>query len=152
MHLLQKNTLVVQFFKNGTCRYCCCYYACTSEIPHHNTREAARSDNRPHTVHEQIFNNSLHSRLTPSEGEVKVKCLFFSCIPLAFPIIWGSRKCIEYHSSTLSCPVLPPPLTPDFLLLFYMSLSTRCSVFLSVKHNTYQHLHVKICSIRYRVG
>ena len=31
-----------------------------------------------------------------------------------FPIIWCRQNGIEYHSSTLSCPVRPPPLTPHF--------------------------------------
>ena len=32
-----------------------------------------------------------------------------SSSPGAFPIIWGLRNGYEYHSSTLSCPVHPPP-------------------------------------------
>ena len=55
---------------------------------------------------------------------------FFSS--LAFPIVWGRRNGIEYNYSTLSCPVRPTQLTPHFAYLFYTSLSTWCSVFLSV--------------------
>ena len=39
-------------------------------------------------------------------------CLSSSSSPQAFPIICGRRNGYEYHSSTLSCPVRPPPLTP----------------------------------------
>ena len=42
----------------------------------------------------------------------------FSSSPQAFPIIWCRRNGIDYHSSTLSCPVRPPPLTPHFPSLF----------------------------------
>ena len=52
-----------------------------------------------------------------------------SSSPLAFPIIWRRRNGYEYHSSTLSCPVRPPPLTPHFPYLFYTTLSTLFSVF-----------------------
>ena len=38
----------------------------------------------------------------------------------------------EYISYTLSCPVCPPFLTPHFPYIFYTSLSTWCSVSVSV--------------------
>ena len=44
----------------------------------------------------------------------------------------GRRNVIEYHSSTLSCLVRPPPLTAHVPYIFYMSISTWLSVFLSV--------------------
>ena len=47
------------------------------------------------------------------------RIFFFS---LGVSIIWGRRNGYDYHSSTLSCPVHPPPLTPHFPYLFYMSL------------------------------
>ena len=43
---------------------------------------------------------------------------FSSSSPQAFPIIWVHRNGIDYHSSTLSCPVRPPPLTPHIPSLF----------------------------------
>ena len=50
--------------------------------------------------------------------------------------LWGCRNGVEYHSSTLSCPVRPTPLTPRFPYLFYTSLSTWVVVFLFVSfHN-----------------
>ena len=45
---------------------------------------------------------------------------FTSSSPQAFPIIWGRRNGIEYHSSTLSCPVRHSPLTPRFPYRFYI--------------------------------
>ena len=38
--------------------------------------------------------------------------------PRVFPIIWSRRNGYEYHSSTLSCPVRPPPLTHTFSVTF----------------------------------
>ena len=61
-----------------------------------------------------------------------LKATHSSSSALAFPIIWGRRNGYEYHPSTLSCTVRPPPLTPHFPYLFYTSLSTWFSVFLSV--------------------
>ena len=58
--------------------------------------------------------------------------IYWSPSSRGFPIIWGRRIGIEYYSSTLSCPVHPPPLTPHFPCLFHTSLSTWFSVFLSV--------------------
>ena len=57
--------------------------------------------------------------------------------PRAFSIIWNGIEC---HSSTLSCPVRPPPLTPHFPYLFYTSLSIWLSVFLSVSFLVLVHL------------
>ena len=65
---------------------------------------------------------------------------FFSS--MAFPIVWGRRNGIEYNYSTLSCPVRPTHLTPHFPYLFYTSLSTWCSVFLSVSFPLPVHLTV----------
>ena len=59
---------------------------------------------------------------------------------LPFPIIWCRWNGYEYHSSTLSCPVRPPPLTPRFPYLFYTSLSTWLSVFLSISFLILVHL------------
>ena len=53
-------------------------------------------------------------------------CFFFFFISSDFSvIIWGRRNGIEYHYFTESCPVRPPPLTPHFPYLFYMSLLSR---------------------------
>ena len=55
-----------------------------------------------------------------------------SSSPRAFPLIWDRRNGYEYNSSTLYCPVRPPPLTPHFLYIFYTSLSTSFFVVLSL--------------------
>ena len=53
-------------------------------------------------------------------------CFFFFFISSDFSvIIWGRRNGVEYHYFTESCPVRPPPLTPHFSHLFYMSLLSR---------------------------
>ena len=57
-----------------------------------------------------------------------------------FPIISGHRNGIEYHSSTLFCPVRPSPLTAHLPYIFYTSLSTWLSVFLSVSFLVLMHL------------
>ena len=71
-----------------------------------------------------------------------------SSSPLAFPIIWTHRNGIEYHSSTLSCPVHPPPLkfNPQ-LSISLLSLSIWFSVFLSVSFLVlvHQHSFVVLC-------
>ena len=61
----------------------------------------------------------------------------YSSSPRAFHIIWVAGVGLpEYHSSTVSCPVRPHPLTQHFVTfhryLFYRSLSTLFSVLLSV--------------------
>ena len=63
-----------------------------------------------------------------------------SSSPRVFPIICRRQNGYEYHSSTLSCPVRPPPLTPHFPYLFYTSLSTWFSVFPSVSFLVLVHL------------
>ena len=87
---------------------------------------------------------TLHctGRLRPSHRHHGVLTLQLSSSspPPAFPIIWGRRKGVEYHSSTLSCPVRPPPLMPHFPYLFYTSLSTWFFVFLSVSFLVLVHL------------
>ena len=40
--------------------------------------------------------------------------LFCSSSLRAFPIMLGHRNGFEYHSSTLSCPMRPPHLAPQF--------------------------------------
>ena len=80
---------------------------------------------------------SLHGIFSPSSSSSR-----------AFPVVWGCRKDIEYQSSTLSCPVRPPPITPYFPYLFYTRLSIWFSIFLSVssvhrqmKWPSYLYLH-----------
>ena len=48
----------------------------------------------------------------PQFGNDLVLVIHLSSSPPAFPIIWDRRNGYEYHSSTLSCPIRPPPLTP----------------------------------------
>ena len=50
--------------------------------------------------------------------------------PLTYLIIWGRRNRIECHSTTLSCPVCPPPLIPHFSYRFHTSLSKPSLVIL----------------------
>ena len=62
-----------------------------------------------------------------------------SSSPRAFPIIWGRRNGYAYHSSTLSCPVRPPPLTPHFLLhdSFHLVFCLRLRLFPAMVHLTF---------------
>ena len=50
------------------------------------------------------------------------------------------RSGYEYHSSILSCPVLPHRLTPYFPCLFFTSLSSWCTVFTSVSFLELVHI------------
>ena len=75
-----------------------------------------------------MFNTLARSR--------RIFFLFFS----GFPNLRSHRNGFEYCTSTLSCPVRPPPLTPHLPLLFYTSLSTWLSVFLSVSFLVLVHL------------
>ena len=86
-----------------------------------------------------------------------IKCkLTYAKVPLqqssssqAFPIIWGRRNGVEYHSSTLSNPVRPPPLYIHSPYLFYTSLSTWFSVFLSISFLVLVHLtFLLVCALR----
>ena len=45
-----------------------------------------------------------------------------------FPIIWRRRNGYEYHSSTSSCPIRPPHLTPNFPYLFFTRVCVRVRV------------------------
>ena len=56
--------------------------------------------------------------------------------PQAFP---SSGNDIEYHSSTLFCPV-HPPLIPHSVSIIYTSLSTWFAVFLSISFLVLVHL------------
>ena len=56
--------------------------------------------------------------------------LFHWLFPI--PITWGRQNSFGLHSSTLSCPLRPRPLTSHFPYFFYKSLSTWFSVFISI--------------------
>ena len=82
-----------------------------------------------------------HSDMVRDTHKLKGKPILFlsSSSPWAFPIIWGRPNGIEYHYSTLSC-LVRPPLTPRFPYIFYTSLSTWFSVFLSISFLILVHL------------
>ena len=67
-------------------------------------------------------------------------CFFFFTSGFSV-IIWGRRNGIEYRYFTESCPVRPPPLTPHFPYLFYMSLLSRRFIKKSRKSRTQTRLH-----------
>ena len=45
--------------------------------------------------------------------------VFLSFFSSGFPIISGRRNGFEYNSSTLSCPVSPPPLKPILSIIYF---------------------------------
>ena len=59
---------------------------------------------------------------------------------LCFCLVWDHRNSFWYLSSTFSCPVCLPHSVPHFPHLFYTSLSTWFSVFLSVSFLVLVHL------------
>ena len=64
--------------------------------------------------------------------------------PRAFPITWGHRNGIEYHSSTLFCRVRPPPLTPPFPHIFHMGLYTCFVCFAGASNIAVNHVPISL--------
>ena len=79
----------------------------------------------------QNLDSLVHHEFDRSIPVVNVKVIILLYF---FSSSVGRRNGYEYQSSTLSCPVRPPPLTPHFpyLYWYYTSLSTWFSVFLTV--------------------
>ena len=66
-----------------------------------------------------------------------------------FPIIWRHRNGYEYHSSTSSCPIRPPHLTPNFPYLFLHVCVYVCACALML---VCMCTRVRVCScVRVRV-
>ena len=98
--------------------------------------------NRSHQLHHSVIYIYRHHRPSSSLSPTMLvkPNLSESCVILThfLPLLWGRRN--DYVSSTLSCPVHPPPLTSHFPYLVYTSLSTWIAVFLSVSFLILAHL------------
>ena len=69
------------------------------------------------------FDVCHNQKVAPSGGINRRVCRKFSLLLLLwlFPHRVGCRNCIEYHSSTWSCPVRSPTLKPIFPYLLHES-------------------------------
>ena len=56
-----------------------------------------------------------------------------SSSPRAFPIIWGRRNGIEFHSYTLFCPERPTSLTPHYPHLIFVLLIITVVLYAELK-------------------